>query len=308
MKVKGMQINYYKVIVSLIIGAASFYAESSLASREDCDAWCRDHTNECVKCARTRACGAGHEVIRQFRQGANWYACGRNSAGVECQTWCRSNPTRCAMCSTLSGCGPNYTSLREFNEPGIASNWYACRPRHSERGEGSELNREECERWCAANPPCVRCDTMRYCGTGFRNMESFDDHSGRNWHACRQESASCCPVITRFRSTDVGIGHNVVLDATVTYFTRGDRAQGRCNGRSTYGRYGPLVRLIGVPTRNRRAGWDDDGEVLSIHVSPFNPSSEAAFQLIVPAGNDEEGCPSCEGGGDHCASASTPRP
>jgi hypothetical protein len=110
-----------------------------------------------------------------------------------CKDWCRADEGRqqgCRMCSHLAGCSAGYRPLKSWT--GAAKNWYACAQRDTQRAGASEANRSSCEQWCRAHRTdqgCVKCDTRKDCGPGYRGLKTWGGY-GNNWHACRVEGAS----------------------------------------------------------------------------------------------------------------------
>lgn len=288
----------------LAVIAIALFPETAAARKDDCIDWCQRNPDTCVKCKRTKACGAGHEVIAEFKEGANWYACGINNAGIRCETWCEANRPPCTHCSTSSACGPNYTRIDDvepFRQSGFNTDWYACRSRRSDLGGGSEENRINCDNWCNSHDDCVRCSTRLGCGGGLDRLKSFTEASGTNWHACGRRHRSCCPYINDFQANAVYAGNHATLDAEVTFHFRGDSSQSRCKG--TY----KSINAQGVPgdgsTRIPEINWSDDNYHLHVHYAPFPMSEGRNFRIFVYADEDMALCPLCEGGGSPCASA-----
>lgn len=100
---------------------------------------------------------------------------------VACKRYCDSDPT-CVKCSTKKGCGPGYKNLRSYT--GHGTNYHACA--ELKRSSG---NHEKCESWCREHSNCVKCDTNRGCGVGFKHLKSWTG-KGTNWHACSERSRS----------------------------------------------------------------------------------------------------------------------
>lgn len=150
-----------------------------------CREWCGQHSPLCKKCAEQAGCGPGYSPIVTFKigPGKNWHACSGMERNKEaCEDWCRQNKPRCVKCSDHVGCGQGLTAIMHFS--GQGKNWHACRKTMHEIA--SEGNKAACEAWCAAHAGCVKCDTLRGCGPGFKAMKHFTGR-GKNWHACRKK-------------------------------------------------------------------------------------------------------------------------
>lgn len=98
-------------------------------NREECEAWCKAHRDQCDKCVRaTPGCGPGFAKIRSFhRPGDDWQACRErrrpNGNREACQAWCKENPP-CSRCTDGQNCGVGYRVLKSFTSGG--TNWNAC--------------------------------------------------------------------------------------------------------------------------------------------------------------------------------------
>lgn len=101
----------------------------------------------------------------------------------ECINWC-NGVDGCVACSTLSDCGAYYTDMNSFG--GI---WYACRARDSWFGDKSEDHRRDCIEYCEDNSDrCDFCSTLSDCGPNYRDMGDSFSGTGRNWHACEDNT------------------------------------------------------------------------------------------------------------------------
>jgi hypothetical protein len=156
----------------------------SAANHRACEQWCATR-DECVKCDTNRACGVGFRRLKSWTgKGTNWHACAayghRQDYQAECEQWCASDP-RCVKCDTNRACGVGFERLKSWTGPG--KNWHAC----AEKSR-SASNHSACEQWCAENSSCVKCDTNRACGRGYKRLKSWTG-KGTNWHACRKSSS-----------------------------------------------------------------------------------------------------------------------
>lgn len=97
----------------------------------------------------------------------------------QCNAWCAAHPDVCTHCSTLRGCGEGYDTIQSWT--GYGKNWHACKKRLS-REEEEQARREECEAWCARNPDCERCSSVR-CGRGRKVLQRWTGR-GFNQRAC----------------------------------------------------------------------------------------------------------------------------
>lgn len=166
---------------------SSRYGEASRQNQRDCEAWCSSHEN-CDRCRDRAGCGAGYRSIETFGgRGKNWHACELNTYGADsrgnqqdCEAWCREQEG-CVRCSEAPACGAGQESIKTFG--GRGKNWYACRL--TAYGEGSRDNRQECQRWCAADSRCDKCSELPGCGPDCKMLVAFRGQ-GKDWYACRK--------------------------------------------------------------------------------------------------------------------------
>lgn len=178
--------------VYLVDASATPLPEAADANEAWCKDWCARAGDNCKMCSSLAGCGPGYEAIKSFKSATkNWYACRQrdthrshaSEANREaCEQWCR-NHTECVTCSTKVGCGKGYRHLKSWT--GYGNNWHACAKRGpSERDQASDANHQACQNWCNSHrPECIKCSTLKGCGTGFKNLKSWTGQ-GKNWHAC----------------------------------------------------------------------------------------------------------------------------
>jgi hypothetical protein len=103
----------------------------------------------------------------------------------QCKEWCAQNE-ECGKCMPLLPCPPGTKKLKSWT--GFGKNWYACsKPGHRRRA-GQE-HRQDCEKWCKANPDCGKCLPVLPCPPGTEKLKGWTGY-GKNWYACSKPGKS----------------------------------------------------------------------------------------------------------------------
>jgi len=107
------------------------YREGSQQLVEQCQQWCDQNRDRCLKCLAYGNCILGQETIKMFRgRGNNVRACGWKQYSREasnrnrdaCIAYCREND---CGCTTKRMCSPGGYRIQSWTGRGV--NWHACR-------------------------------------------------------------------------------------------------------------------------------------------------------------------------------------
>lgn len=132
-------------------------------------------------CSSDNCAPAFREVAKFYGgSGKNTRACIVKSMNdrKSCTDYCVGKSS--CKCLPKKTCGSGYSRAELYGE------WAACEL--TERGQGGDANKVECNAWCAENRGvCNMCSDKYNCGKGYKRVRTFkEQRPGKNWFACQK--------------------------------------------------------------------------------------------------------------------------